>query len=77
MRLLGGLPLFGGVTDRLQLEAMGIEPVRRVAMFPVLRELAWFIQDDSLACTRPLVRFPDDRSARDQEGEMMEAGLVP
>ena len=45
-------------------------------MLPVLRELGWFVQDDGLARTRPLVCLSDDLSARDQEGEVVEAGLA-
>ena len=44
-------------------------------MRPVLGELGWFVQDDGVACKGPLVCFPDDRSARDQECEVMEACL--
>src|SRR5713101_1303381 len=68
------LALFGGVADRFQLEPMRIEPVGRKTVFPVLGKLAWLVQDDGLTSTRPLVRVPHDRPARNQEREVMEAG---
>jgi hypothetical protein len=55
---------------------MGIEPVGRETVLPVLGELAWFVQDDGVACTHPLVCFPDDASARDLECEVVKAGLA-
>ena len=54
---------------------MRIEPVRRKTVRPVLGELAWFVQDDGVACKSPFVRLPDDRSALDQECEVMKACL--
>ena len=45
-------------------------------MLPVLGELAGLVQDDGVACASPLVRLPDDRAARDQEGEVMKARLA-
>jgi hypothetical protein len=46
-------------------------------IFPVLRELARLVQDHGVARTCPTVRFPDDRSARDQERIVVKAGLAP
>ena len=74
--MLSGLALFGSVADGLQLESVRIEPAGRKAVFPVLGELAWLVQDDGSACTRPLVCLPDDRSALDQECEVMQACLA-
>jgi hypothetical protein len=64
------------VADGLQLESMGVEPVGRKSVLAVLRELLWLVEDDGIACTCPLVCFADDRSARDQETKVMEAGVV-
>ena len=55
---------------------MRIKPVGREAVFAVLGELAWLVQDGGSPGTRPLVRVPDDCSARDQECEVMKARLV-
>jgi hypothetical protein len=66
--------LRGCVANRFQFESMRIEPVSRTTVFPVLGKLAWLVQDDGLTSTCPLVRAPDDRPARDQEREVMEAG---
>jgi hypothetical protein len=54
---------------------MRIEPVRRETVRPVLGELAGLVQDDGVACQRPLVCVSDDCSARDQEREVVEARL--
>ena len=70
------LALFGTVANRFKLDSMRIKPVGRKTMFPILREVAWFVQDDGLACTCPLVRFSNDRSARNQECEVMKARLA-
>ena len=59
------------VANRLELEPVRVEPVGRKTVLPVLRELARRIQDDGLAGRCPLVRCSDDRSARDQKGEVM------
>ena len=42
-------------------------------MRPVLGELAGLVQDDGVARTSPLVCFANDRAARDEECEVMEA----
>ena len=70
------LTLFRTVANRLELESMRIKPVGRKTVFAILREVAWFVQDDGLACTCPLVCFSDDRSGRDQECEVMKARLA-
>jgi hypothetical protein len=54
---------------------MGIKPVGRKTVWPVLGEFLRFVEDNGVASTSPLVCFPDDRSARDQEREMMKARL--
>jgi hypothetical protein len=64
------------VTDSLQLESVGIEPVRRETVLAVLGELTRLIEDDGLPCACPLVCCSDDRSAFYEEGEVMKAGLV-
>jgi hypothetical protein len=69
------LALFGTVAYRLQLESMGIKPVSRKAMWPVLGELLGLVEDDGVAGTSPRVCFSDDRSARNQECEVMKARL--
>ena len=66
----------GGVAHRLQLEPVGIEPVGREAVLPVLGELLRLVEDDRVVLARPPVRVPDDRPARDQEREVMETGLA-
>src|SRR5262249_46379644 len=58
---------FWRVADGLELESVGIKPVGRETVLPVLRKLLWLVEDDGPACDRPLVRFPDDRSALDEE----------
>ena len=68
---------FGGVANRLELEAVRIKPVGRETVFPVLGEFAGLVQDDGVPGTSPLVRFANDRSARDQEREVMKARLAP
>jgi len=45
------LALLGTVANGFQLEAVGVEPVRGKTVFPVLGELAWWVQDDGLSCT--------------------------
>jgi hypothetical protein len=55
---------------------MRIEPVGREAVFPVLGEFAWLVQDGGIPGTSPLVRFPDDRSARDQERKVMKTRVA-
>ncbi len=70
------LALFGTVANRFKLDSMRIKPVGRKTVRPVLGELAGFVQDDGVACTRPLVCFLNDRAARDQECEVMKARLV-
>ena len=55
---------------------MGIEPVGREAVLAVLRELLWFVEDDRVVLARPPVRVADDRSARDQKREVVQAGLA-
>ena len=55
---------------------MRIEPVGRKTVRPVLGELARFVQHDGVACMSPLVCFSNDRSARDQECEVMKARLA-
>jgi hypothetical protein len=70
-----GLALLGTVADRLQLEAMGIEPVGRKTVRPVLEELLGFVEDDGVASAGPLMCFPDNCPARDQECEVMKAWL--
>ena len=52
---------------------MGIKPVGRKTVLSVLGELAWLVEDDGITGKSPLVRFSDDRSARDQECEVMKA----
>jgi hypothetical protein len=64
-----GLALFGTVTNRLQLESMGIKPVGRETVWPVLGKLVGFVEDDGVACTSPPMCFPDDGPTRDQECE--------
>ena len=59
---------FGSVANRVQFESVGIEPVGREAVFPVLGKLAWFVQDDGLTRTCPLARFPDDLPTLGQDG---------
>ena len=73
LRFLG---FFRTVANRLELDSMRIEPVRREALRPVLGELGGFVQDDGVACTSPLVRLSNDRAARDQEREVMEPRLA-
>ena len=70
------LRLLGTVADGLQLESVWIEPVGGKAVLPVLGELARFVQDDGVAGARPRMRFPDDRSAFDEEREVVKAGLA-
>ena len=69
----GRLVLFGGVANRLELESVRVKPVGRETVFPVLWEFAWLVQDDGFPGTSPLVCLADDRSARDQEREVMKA----
>jgi hypothetical protein len=59
------------VADRLQLESVRVKPIGRKTVWSVLGELTGFVEDDGLACSRPLVCVPDDGSARDQECEVM------
>ena len=65
----------GSMADSLQLESMGIKPVRRKTVRPVLGEFLGLIEDDGIASTSPLVCIPDDGSARHQECEVMKACL--
>src|SRR5262245_55370842 len=69
----GRLGLVCAVADGLELEPVGIEPVGRVTVLPVLRELARFVENDGPAGTSPLVCVPDDRSAGDEETNVMKA----
>ena len=64
-----------GVANRFELDSVRIKPVGRKTVRPVLGELAGFVQDDSVACLSPLMCFPDDRAARDQECEVVKARL--
>jgi len=68
---------FGGVANCLELESVRIEPVGRETVFPVLEEFAWLVQDYRFPGTSPRVCFSDDRSARDQEREVMKTRLAP
>ena len=45
-------------------------------MVTVLRELAWFVEDQRVAFAGPFVGLTDDRSARNEECQVMEAGLA-
>src|SRR5262245_25514320 len=68
------LALFRGVADRFELEAVGVEPVGREAVLPVLGELRRLVEDCVPSLARPAVRVPDDGSALDEEREVVEAG---
>jgi len=64
---------FGSVADCLQLESMGIKPVGRKTVRPILGKLLGLVEDHGIATTSPLVCLSDDGSARNQEREVMEA----
>jgi hypothetical protein len=42
-------------------------------MLPVLWEFFWFVENDGPAGVSPLVGLPDDRSAGDEERDVMKA----
>src|SRR5207249_122030 len=54
------LAVFRRVADGFQLETMGVEPVCREAVRPVLGELLGLVEDGRVAPTRPLVCLADN-----------------
>src|SRR5262245_29645792 len=59
----------------LELETVRIEPEGGVVL-AVLGELPWFVKDLGVAGASPLVGFPDDRAARNHEGDVLQARPV-
>ena len=55
---------------------MRIKPIRREAVFAVLGELAWFVEDYGVACVGPFVGVTNNRSACHEECHVMEAGFA-
>jgi hypothetical protein len=69
------LTVFRIVTNDLEHESVGVEPIRRVVL-AVFREIAWLVKDLSLLCTSPFACFSNGCTTRHYECNVMKASPV-